>query len=144
MPVPQVHRSALIARPASLMYGLVNDVRSYPRWFDWCQAADVLAEDEHSMVARLGLKLGLLQTGFTTRNVLSPCETIQLTLVEGPLTRLRGGWSFKALSEDGCRVGLELSFEYASGWLDSAFRLGFERLANHMVDDFVRVAREHG
>ncbi len=142
--MPQVHRSALIARPASLMYGLVNDVRSYPRWFDWCQAADVLDEDEHSMLARLTLKLGLLQTRLTTRNVLLPCENIQLTMIEGPLTRLGGNWSFKALGKDGCRVGLDLSFEYASGWLDSAFRLGFERLANHMVDDFVRVAREHG
>jgi ribosome-associated toxin RatA of RatAB toxin-antitoxin module len=142
--VPQVHRSALIARPASLMYGLVNDVRSYPRWFDWCQAADVLDEDEHSMQARLSLKLGLLQTRLTTRNLLLPCENIQLTLVEGPLTRLGGNWSFKALGMAGCRVELDLSFEYANGWLDSAFRLGFERLANHMVDDFVRVAREHG
>lgn len=126
------------------MYALVNDVRSYPRWFDWCEGAEVLAEDDASMLARLCLRLGPLQTGFTTRNQLLPFEQIQLTLVDGPLTRLSGGWHFRALGEQGCRVGLDLHFDYAAGWLDAAFRLGFERLANHMVDDFVRVARQHG
>ncbi|MCB1636449.1 MAG: type II toxin-antitoxin system RatA family toxin, partial [Xanthomonadales bacterium] len=65
---------------------------------------------------------------------------IELELVDGPLNRLSGSWGFRALG-DGCKVALDLNFDYRAGLLDGAFRLGFERLANQLVDDFVRVAR---
>ncbi|MCB1633467.1 MAG: type II toxin-antitoxin system RatA family toxin [Xanthomonadales bacterium] len=138
--MPQVHRSALVPRSASLMYGLVNDVLSYPDWFDWCDGAEVLEAGADSMVARLRLRLGPLRTGFTTRNRLLPDERIELELVDGPLNRLSGSWGFRSLGE-GCKVALDLNFDYRAGLLDGAFRLGFERLANQLVDDFVRVAR---
>lgn len=124
------------------MYGLVNDVRAYPRWFEWCEHAEVLEESDEQMLARLGLRLGPLRTGFTTRNRLQPDQGIELALIEGPLRQLSGQWRFRTLGE-GCKVSLDLSFDYRAGLLEGAFRLGFERLANQLVDDFVRVARQH-
>ena len=58
IPMTQIQRSALVARPASTMFALVNDVVAYPRRFQWCEAAQVLSQDEAVQVARLDLRAG--------------------------------------------------------------------------------------
>ena len=37
-----VSRSALVRFPAHLMYELVEDVESYPRFLPWCSASRIL------------------------------------------------------------------------------------------------------
>src|SRR5262249_47985016 len=122
------------------MFALVNDVAAYPRRFDWCDEAQVLEADETHIVARLDLGLGALRTWFTTRNILSPPHHIELKLVDGPFRSLEGRWEFQALDESACKVTLPLTFEPAVKLLGPALALGFQSLADRMVDDFVRVA----
>jgi ribosome-associated toxin RatA of RatAB toxin-antitoxin module len=122
------------------MFALVNDVAAYPRRFDWCDAARVIESSENRMVARLDLGLGALRTWFTTENTMSPPHHIDLKLVDGPFRRLSGRWEFHALDESSCKVSLSLDFEPTVRLLGPAMALGFQRLADRMVDDFVRVA----
>lgn len=136
-----VHRSALVPLPAATLYNLVNNVADYPRWFSWCDGSEVLRADADSMQARLDLRIGMVQTAFSTRNRLWPYERIELTLIDGPLDSLSGAWTFKALGESGCKVGLDLQFDFAGRLISHAFKRGFEHLANRLVDDFVRVAK---
>ena len=136
----QIHRSALVARPAPLMFALVNDVAAYPRRFDWCEAAQVLERDAAMQVARLDLRMGGLRTAFTTRNLLFPDERIEMALVDGPFRALTGLWRFTPLGEAGSKVELMMDFEVAGKLVGSALALGFQRLADRMVSDFVRAA----
>ena len=136
----QIHRSALVARPASSMFALVNDVPGYPPRFEWCEAAQVLRQDDTVQVARLDLRMGGLRTSFTTRNLLYPDERIEMTLVDGPFRALTGAWRFTPLGEVGSKVELLMDFEVAGKLLGSALALGFQRLADRMVGDFVREA----
>lgn len=122
------------------MFALVNDVAAYPRRFDWCDAAQVLESSEQCMVARLDLGLGALRTWFTTQNTLSPPHHIDLKLIDGPFRSLSGRWEFHALDESACKVTLTLTFEPAVKLLAPAMAIGFQSLADRMVDDFVRVA----
>ncbi len=138
----RVERSALVARPSSLLFDLVNEVEAYPRRFSWCDSASVLERDESQMLARLQLKLGALSMGFTTRNRLQRPESIELSLVDGPFRRLSGHWRFEALSADACKVSLLLDFEVAGRVVGSALAAGFQGLADRLVDDFCRAARE--
>ena len=138
--MPTIRRSALVEHSAARMFALVNDVAAYPRRFDWCHAAKVLEEGGGRMVARLDLGLGALKTWFTTENTLSPPHHIDLKLVDGPFRRLGGRWEFHALDESACKVTLSLDFEPSVKLLSPAFSLGFQALADRMVDDFVRVA----
>ncbi len=135
-----IQRSALVEHSAARMFSLVNDIAAYPRRFDWCADATVLEQDAERMVARLDLKLGALSTWFVTENSLSPPHHIDMKLVEGPFRSLTGRWQFHALDESACKVSLTLSFEPASRLLVPAMALGFQALAERMVDDFVRVA----
>ena len=122
------------------MFSLVNDIAAYPRRFDWCEGAEVLEADETRVVARLDLGLGGISTWFTTENTLSPPHHIDMTLRDGPFRKLAGRWQFHALDESACKVSLTLDFEPNNRLLGPAFVLGFQRLADRMVDDFVRVA----
>lgn len=138
--MPTIRRSALVEHSAARMFALVNDVRAYPQRFDWCDAARVLEESGDRLVARLDLRAAGLKTWFVTENTASPPHHIDLRLVEGPFRKLRGRWEFHALDESACRVGLTLEFEPASRLLAPAFAIGFQALADRMVDDFVRAA----
>lgn len=136
-----IQRSALVPFSAQQMFDLVNDVEAYPRRFEWCEAAQVRDRGPDFVVAGLDLRLGALRASFVTRNTLAPPERIDMNLVEGPFRVLSGGWAFRALGENGCKVTLVLDFEMAGRFVGSALALGFQGLADRMVDDFVREAR---
>jgi ribosome-associated toxin RatA of RatAB toxin-antitoxin module len=136
-----IHRTALVARPPTALYALVNAVAAYPRRFDCCSGSAVLEQTDSEMVARLDVRVAGLPASFTTRNTLTPHERIELALVDGPFQRFGGLWTFDALGDSGCRVGLRLQFEMAGKLLGSALALGFTGLADRLVDDFCRVAR---
>ena len=135
-----IHRHALVRHSALRMYGLVNDVAAYPRRFSWCDGAQVIEQSESHMLARLDLRIAGLRTSFTTRNALTPPNRIELKLVEGPFRELNGLWVFHILAEDACKVSLSLDFEVAGKWLGTALAIGFQGLADRLVDDFCREA----
>lgn len=141
----RVERSALVRASADAMFALVNDVEAYPRRFAWCERAELLSRSDTEVIARLCVRLGALRTEFTTRNRLEPGRTIDLSLVEGPFTRLCGRWEFVPLTADACKVSLALDFDLAGRFVGTALASGFRGLADRLVDDFVREARRaHG
>lgn len=122
------------------MFDLVNDIAAYPRRFTWCDQAQLIEQGEDRLVARLDLGLGSFRTWFTTENTLRRPHSIDMQLRDGPFKRLQGRWEFHALDEDACKVTLTLEFEPSSRLLGPALALGFQGLADRMVNDFVRVA----
>lgn len=138
--MPQIHRSALVEHSASRMFELVNDVEAYPRRFAWCEGSQVIERGEDRVVAKLELGIGSFRTWFTTENVLRPPLRIDMHLREGPFRKLQGRWQFHALDESASRVELTLDFEPRSRLLLAPLTLGLQRLADRMVDDFIRVA----
>lgn len=135
-----IHRHALVRHSARRMYDLVNDVAGYPARFPWCEGSQVLESTDIHMLARLDLRLAGLRTSFTTRNTLEAPTRIKLQLAEGPFRKLSGQWHFHSLAEDACKVSLDLDFEVAGKVFGSALALGFQGLADRMVDDFCREA----
>jgi ribosome-associated toxin RatA of RatAB toxin-antitoxin module len=126
---------------ASRMFHLVNEVEAYPRWFGWCEHAAVLERGADGMVARLDLRIAGLRTHFTTRNRWVEPTRLDLQLVDGPFKRLEGHWTFHALDEEACKVALSLEFDVAGSLVGSALALGFQGLADKLVDDFCRIAK---
>ena len=137
--MPQIQRHALVRHSSKRMYDLVNSVSNYPKWFTWCTDSEILEQSETLMRARLELRVAGIRSSFITRNTLSPTHKIIMALEEGGFKHLRGEWIFHALSEDACKVSLSLDFETGS-MLAPAFALGFQGLADKMVDDFCRQA----
>jgi ribosome-associated toxin RatA of RatAB toxin-antitoxin module len=122
------------------MYGLVNDVARYPQRFSWCDGSQVIESSNDHMLARLDLRVAGLAVSLTTRNTLEPPTRISLQLQDGPFSDFKGVWFFHSLAEDACKVSLNLEFEVASRLIGSALTIGFQGLADRMVDDFCREA----
>lgn len=136
----QIRRSALVRYSPAQMFDLVNEVEAYPRRFSWCVGAEVLQRDEASLTARLQVRVAGLSQSFTTRNTPVRPERIDMHLVDGPFRALTGAWTFAPLGEVGCKIALAMDFEYSGALIGSALRLGFQGLADRMVDEFVREA----
>ena len=136
----KIHRHALVRHSASRMFGLVNDVASYPRRFAWCEASRVLEQSDTHMLARLEVRVAGMPVAFTTRNALEEPTRIGLQLVVGPFSSLEGAWRFHSLAEDACKVSLDLDFEVAGKLLGGALAIAFRGLGDLMVDDFCREA----
>ncbi|MCX7043071.1 MAG: type II toxin-antitoxin system RatA family toxin [Gammaproteobacteria bacterium] len=135
-----IHRHALVRHSAARMFGLVNDVARYSQRFAWCESSRVLEQSDSHMLARLDLRVAGFAVGFTTLNSLEPPTRINLQLQEGPFSEFKGQWFFHSLAEDACKVSLTLDFEVASRLIGSAMAIGFQGLADRMVDDFCREA----
>jgi ribosome-associated toxin RatA of RatAB toxin-antitoxin module len=132
----RIRRSAIVKHSAERMFGLVNDVASYPTRFTWCTAADVLDHDATHITARLEVRIAGFTQSFTTRNTLEPPTHISLALVDGPFRHLSGAWDFMPLGEVGCKVSLALDFVYSGVLMAAVIRAGFQKLADRMVDEF--------
>lgn len=138
--MPTINRSALVPYSASKMFDLVLDVDSYAGFLPWCAGGEVIERDEHHQLASVRISGALQKSEFTTRNTLSPVDSIGMELVEGPFRHLRGQWKFAALSSDACKITLEVDYEFASATLASAIRPVFTGVASSVIDAFVAEA----
>jgi ribosome-associated toxin RatA of RatAB toxin-antitoxin module len=134
--VKKVSRSALVPYSCEQMFDVANDARQYPEFLPWCAAAEVFSETESEMVARLDLARGGIHKSFTTRNTKCRPDSIDIQLEDGPFHELTGKWTFKALGTQGCKVTLELAFEFSGGVIDSAFARFFNQGADRIMDAF--------
>ena len=137
-----VHRSALVPHSAEQMFRLVDDVEAYPEFLPWCRYARIRRSDGVIMEATLELRKGGIRKRFTTRNTRRPPEAIDIDLLGGPFRALEGGWRFRELSETGCKVALDLEFEFESKMLDVMLGAYFEDTCNSLVDAFTRRAAQ--
>jgi len=138
----EVKRSALIAESPARMYELINDIERYPEFVPWCTAARVESRKEGEVVATLVIKRGPLRAEFTTRNLLEPGKRVLMQFVSGPFSVLEGLWTLTPLGELGCRVELEMRFEFSNRVAGTLFAPLFEDTAASLVDAFVKRARE--
>jgi ribosome-associated toxin RatA of RatAB toxin-antitoxin module len=138
----EVKRSALIAESPARMYALINDIERYPEFVPWCTAARVDARKDHEVLATLSIKRGPLKAEYTTRILLEPDRRVLMHLVIGPYRVLEGLLKLSPLGDLGCRVELEMRFEFANRLTGTLFEPLFEDTAGSLVDAFVKRARE--
>ena len=132
----KVIRSALMPYSPAQMFDVIIDVLAYPDFLPWCASSEILSQDDKSMVARLEIAKSGLRQSFTTRNQFDHPASMEITLVEGPFTELSGSWKFEPLGEDGCKVSMDLQFDFNSALLGMTLAGVFEMAADKMVDAF--------
>jgi ribosome-associated toxin RatA of RatAB toxin-antitoxin module len=138
----EIKRTALVAESPGRMFHLINDIESYPQFLPWCTSAKVESRTDQEVVATLGIKRGPLRAEFTTRNLLEADARVLMQFVRGPFRVLEGLWTLTALGDLGCRVELEMRFEFSNRVAGALFEPLFEDTAASLVDAFVKRARE--
>lgn len=138
----KIVRSALVPYTPEQMFDLVDAIETYPEFVPFCQDAREVERDADAVVATLAVAKGGFSKEFTTRNSLQRPGSIIMNLVAGPFRQLRGEWRFTPLSEVGCKVELEVEFEFSSLVTNLAFRSVFSQLAESFVTAFSERARQ--
>lgn len=138
--MPRIQRSATVPHTPRQMFDLVNDVEAYPHFLPWCRSARVLSARDNEVRARIEMAKGALHRSFTTRNDLEPGRRIRVRLEDGPFRKLAGDWCFEPTADGGCRVSLDLEYEFAGRALSVLVGPVFNQIAQTMVDSFVRRA----
>ncbi len=143
-----VKKSVLLWYSTREMYSLVTAVEAYPQFLPWCAKAEVLERAGVSMKARLTLAYGGLRHAFTTLNQHEQDRSVLVGLVDGPFSLLDGNWQFLPLGGEGgaperaCKVELDLRYAFASKALEAVVSPVFDRVANTLVESFVRRAEQ--
>lgn len=140
--MPLVHEILEVPYSVAQMYQLVDTVEKYPEFLPWCKGCDVLHRDEDEVHARLILSGGGFQKSFTTCNRLQENKMIEIKLLDGPFQQLEGFWKFDLLEEQGCKVTLDLEFEFSNKLLALAFGPVFHQVATTLVDAFSKRAHQ--
>jgi len=140
--MPTISRSALVMHSVDQMYDLINDITLYPEFLPDCNDSKIIAQDSDTVTAALLVSKGGLSKWFTTKNTLISNERIHLALVDGPFKKLEGYWSFIPLSEDSCKVSLELEYEFSNKVVSFAFGKVFSHFSNSLVKVFTQRAKQ--
>lgn len=140
--MPIIKRNAIVPYTQRQMFELVDDIEEYPRFLPWCHGSHIIKRTEDQVEATLEINWSGIHKNFTTRNQLNHHNQIEITLVKGPFKHLSGIWTFVPLGEQGCKVNMELEFEFAGSLFDKFFQPIFNHIANSLVDAFCKRAVE--
>jgi ribosome-associated toxin RatA of RatAB toxin-antitoxin module len=135
-----VDQSVLVSHSAAKMFRLVDSVEHYPQFLPWCSGTTIKIKNEQVTEATIQIDFHGIKQSFTTRNVKSFPDRMDVQLVDGPFKQLAGHWCFVALNETACKVELALEYEFSSKWLESIVGPVFNRIAGSLVDAFVKRA----
>lgn len=136
-----ISRSALVMYSAEQMFNLVNDVRRYPEFLPGCAATEVIAESDDFIEAQLTIIKAGIEQRFSTHNDLIRPARMEMRLLDGPFTHFRGIWLFTRLSDEACKVSLDMEFEIKNRLTGAAMGVVFKQVAGMMVDAFVKRAK---
>jgi ribosome-associated toxin RatA of RatAB toxin-antitoxin module len=140
-----VHKSVLIWYSPQEMFSLVTDIGQYPRFLPWCDQARIVQQEPSGMVAELGILFSGVRQSFTTRNIHTNHQRIDMQLVQGPFSNLQGQWNFLTLgdgSQRACKVELTLQYGFDNATLAKLVGPVFDKIAGSLVDAFVKRAQQ--
>ena len=137
-----IHKSTFVSYSAEEMYALVNDIESYPEFLRWCRGAEVHNSSDTALTATVALEVGKIKQSFSTENSMRPGREINMRLLEGPFSFLRGTWRFEPIGDKACTVRLNIEFEFKNKLLKLALNKTFNHIMESMVDSFIRRANE--
>ncbi len=135
-----VSKSALVPYQVSQMYELVKDVERYPEFLPWCGGARIVEAFEDGVIGSVEISKGPVQKTFTTRNHFTRDREITVDLVEGPFSSLSGAWTFEAIGDQGCRVSLDLEFDFSNSLTRMTIGPVFNVISDKLLDSFVQEA----
>jgi len=137
-----IRRSALVHFSAQQMFDLVDDIESYQTFVPHCESSKVIDRNDNQVIGELMVAKSGVAKSFTTKNLLDAPNSIQMELVDGPFSHLSGKWVFTPLSEQACKIELDLIFEFSNKLATVIFAKIFSQLLESMVSAFTERAEK--
>jgi coenzyme Q-binding protein COQ10 len=139
--VIQHRETRFVPYPAQLMYAVVSDVESYPKFLPWVVALRVLSRRDNGLTAEMAVGYGALRERYTSDIALDPAALrVDVTQTSGPFKVLENHWQFTPNGE-GCDIAFSILFEFKSRLLQGVAGAKFEKAMLKMTDAFVARAK---
>ena len=136
----EINRHALVPYTAAQMFALVDDIETYPEFLPWCTRTHVISRDQDEVRATIALSKSGVSKEFTTCNRIQQNKMIEIHLLEGPFKHLQGFWRFDPLGDEGCKISLDMEFEFASKMMSMVLGPVFSQIASSLVEAFEKRA----
>ncbi len=124
-----------------LMYRLVADLQSYPRFIPNCSEMVLRPDPSHpeSVLARMTISFGPVTQGYTSRVTADPEQRIiRARAVDGPFAYLDSEWRFEPEGQ-GTRVRFEIDFKISNPFIaavaEPAFAAKQEEIMRAFADE---------
>ncbi|MDD2720880.1 MAG: type II toxin-antitoxin system RatA family toxin [Gallionella sp.] len=137
-----VEKTVLVAHSAEQMFNLVDRVEHYPEFLPWCGGASVAELESGKVHATVCINYHSIKQCFTTENLRTPPQQIDMTLQDGPFRQLDGCWRFIPLNDTACKIEFRLHYEFSSKLLEKLVGPVFSYIANSFVDAFINRAEK--
>jgi len=138
--MPTIKKSALVEYTPQDMFNIVDDVDKYSEFLPWCGQSSVLSRRADEVEASVEISHSGIKKSFTTLNRIQPGKMIEVKLINGPFKHLHGFWRFDPIGDKGCKVTLDMEYEFSSKLLGMAIGPVFSQIANTLVDAFCKRA----
>lgn len=139
--MPAVKTAEIIPVSSKQMFELVNDIEAYPEFLPWCSDARIERRIDNGIVATVTVAKGPMHHSFTTANHNREFDRIEMGLLKGPFKRFHRVWRLDD-APGGCKVSLDLDFEFSNRLLAAALSKVFQVITGSMVQAFRQRARD--
>lgn len=137
-----VEKTVIVPYSAEQMFKLVDEVADYSLFLPWCGGASVDSVDGEVMHATVHIDYHGVKQSFSTRNVRSIPNRIDMKLLNGPFKQLDGEWLFVVLSPTACKIAFRLHYEFSSVLLGKLVGPVFHKIASSFVEAFIERAEK--
>jgi ribosome-associated toxin RatA of RatAB toxin-antitoxin module len=138
----EINRHALVPYTAAQMFALVDDIETYPDFLPWCTRTHIISRDKDEVRATIALSKSGVSKEFTTCNRTQQDKMIEIQLLEGPFKHLQGFWRFDPLGDEGCKISLDMEFEFGSKMMSMVLGPVFSQIASSLVEAFEKRAMD--
>ena len=110
--MPKINRTAILSVDAIRAFEVVNQVEEYPEFLPGCEKVKILESTAEYSMVKVDVAWAGFSESFVTKTWPTKYESILVEFVEGPFRQLTGKWTFAQIGNDGCKVDLDLSYEF--------------------------------
>lgn len=127
---------------AGEMYALIADVKSYPEFLPWCEAARIRSsrpgpDGSEVIAADLVISFKVFRERFGSEVRLQPEERkIDVEYLDGPFRYLRNHWRFIEDEPGSCEIDFYVDFEFKSFVLQKLIGVVFNEAMQRIVRAF--------
>ena len=110
--MPKINRTSILSVDAIRAFEVVNRVEGYPDFLPGCEKVKILESTAEYSMVRVDVAWAGFSESFVTKTWPTKYESILMEFVEGPFRHFSGKWSFARIGNDGCKVALDLTYEF--------------------------------
>jgi len=110
--MPKINRTSILSVDAIRAFEVVNRVEGYPDFLPGCEKVKILESTAEYSMVKVDVAWAGFSESFVTKTWPTKYESILMEFVEGPFRHLSGKWTFAGIGNDGCKVALDLTYEF--------------------------------